>query len=131
MPLIPEFFAIVSDGEEVLPAKMTFIIIGLVAFFLPLVISRIARYDRIVRDRMITVVIFAFFTVFFWMSFEQGASSLVIFARDFTDRILEGGAATAFLVVDLLLTFVPLLIITWVLIRLWKASSHIIKTSNI
>jgi POT family proton-dependent oligopeptide transporter len=55
----------------------------------------------------------------------------VIFARDFTDRILEGGAATAFLVVDLLLTFVPLLIITWVLIRLWKASSHIIKTSNI
>lgn len=131
MPLIPEFFAIVSDGEEVLPAKMTFIIFGLVAFFLPLVISRIARYDRIVRDRMITVVIFAFFTVFFWMSFEQGASSLVIFARDFTDRILEGGAATAFLVVDLLLTFVPLLIITWVLIRLWKASSHIIKTSNI
>jgi len=131
MPLIPEFFAIGSDGEEVLPAKMTFIIIGLVAFFLPLVISRIARYDRIVRDRMITVVIFAFFTVFFWMSFEQGASSLVIFARDFTDRILEGGAATAFLVVDLLLTFVPLLIITWVLIRLWKASSHIIKTSNI
>lgn len=131
MPLIPEFFAIVSDGEEVLPAKMTFIIIGLVTFFLPLVISRIARYDRIVRDRMITVVIFAFFTVFFWMSFEQGASSLVIFARDFTDRILEGGAATAFLVVDLLLTFVPLLIITWVLIRLWKASSHIIKTSNI
>lgn len=131
MPLIPKFFAIVSDGEEVLPAKMTFIIIGLVAFFLPLVISRIARYDRIVRDRMITVVIFAFFTVFFWMSFEQGASSLVIFARDFTDRILEGGAATAFLVVDLLLTFVPLLIITWVLIRLWKASSHIIKTSNI
>lgn len=130
-PLIPEFLTIVSNGEVVLPANMTFILIGLLGFFLPLVISRISRYDKVIRHRMIAVIIFAFFTVFFWMSFEQGASSLVIFARDFTSRILSGNAATAFLVVDLLLTFGPLIIITWVLFRLWKATSSIIRLSNI
>lgn len=131
VPLIPDFLSIVVDGKEVLPASITFILIGLVIFFLPLVISRISRYEKVLRHRMIAVIIFAFFTVFFWMSFEQGATSLIIFARDFTDRILNGDAATAFLIVDLLLTFIPLIIITWVLIKLWKASSHIIKLSNI
>ncbi len=130
-PLIPQFFAVYSEGEVVVSAKIIFILIGLIFFFLPLVISRISRYEKVVMHRMITVIVFAFFTVFFWMSFEQGASSLVIFARDFTDRILEGGAATTFLVIDLILTFTPLVIITWVLVRLWKASSHIIRTSNI
>lgn len=131
MPLIPEFFADIFGGKENLSPKMAFIIIGLVVFFLPLIISRIVRYEKVVRNRMIAVVIFAFFTVFFWMSFEQGASSLVIFARDSTTRILSGSSATAFLIIDLLLTFGPLLIVTWVLIKLWKASSHIIKLSNI
>lgn len=131
VPLIPDFFGIYSDGEEILSPKITFILIGLVVFFFPLIISRISRYERVIRHRMITVVIFAFFTIFFWMSFEQGASSLVIFARDFTDRILEGSAATTFLVIDLLLTFTPLIIITWVLIKLWGASAKIIRLSNI
>ncbi len=131
VPLIPDFFGIYSDGEEILSPKITFILIGLVVFFFPLIISRISRYERVIRHRMITVVIFAFFTIFFWMSFEQGASSLVIFARDFTDRILEGSAATTFLVIDLLLTFTPLIIITWVLVKLWGASAKIIRLSNI
>lgn len=51
------------------------------------------RYTTIVRDRMLTVVIFAFFVVFFWLSFEQGASSLVIFARDNIERELQGNWA--------------------------------------
>ena len=131
VPLIPDFFGIYSNGEEILSPKITFILIGLVVFFFPLIISRISRYERVIRHRMITVVIFAFFTIFFWMSFEQGASSLVIFARDFTDRILEGSAATTFLVIDLLLTFTPLIIITWVLVKLWGASAKIIRLSNI
>lgn len=46
--------------------------------FLGVVISRLTRYTKVVRERMIAVIIFAFFVIFFWMSFEQGASSLVI-----------------------------------------------------
>ena len=101
------------------------------ALFLILVISRISRYTKIVRDRMIAFIIFAFFTVFFWLSFEQGASSLVIFARDNVDRLLSGSAATIFNVVNTLLTVVPLLIISYVLYVLWKKTYNKIPGSNI
>ena len=50
------------------------IIIALI-LFLFVVISRLSRYTKVVRDRLIAVIIFAFFVIFFWMSFEQGASS--------------------------------------------------------
>ncbi len=104
-------------------------IIGL-ALFLILVISRLRRYAKVVRDRLIAVVIFAFFTVFFWMSFEQGASSLIVFARDSVDRQLIGTGATVFNTVNALLTVVPLMIITWVLYLLWKRTFKQIPGSN-
>ena len=105
-------------------------LIGL-ALFLVLVISRIARYAKVVRDRLIAVIIFAFFTVFFWMSFEQGATSLIIFARDSVDRFLTGTGATIFNVFNTLLTVVPLLIITWVLYLLWQQTYKRVLGSNI
>ncbi|NRR90250.1 peptide MFS transporter [Winogradskyella undariae] len=101
------------------------------ALFLILVIGRILRYTSVVRDRMIAFIIFAFFTVFFWMSFEQGASSLVIFARDNVDRMLSGGAATMFNVINTLLTVIPLIIISYVLFILWKKTFSKIPGSNI
>lgn len=99
--------------------------------FLCLVISRISRYTRIVRDRMIAFVIFAFFTVFFWLAFEQGATSLVLFARDNVDRSLTGNSAIAFNVINTLLTVIPLIIISWVLYLLWKKTYSKIGLSNI
>ncbi|CAA0169024.1 peptide MFS transporter [Tenacibaculum maritimum] len=101
------------------------------ALFLFLVISRISRYTKVVRDRMIAFIIFAFFTVFFWLSFEQGASSLVIFARDNVDRLLSGTEATIFNIVNTLLTVVPLVIITYVLYVLWKKTYSKIPGSNV
>jgi POT family proton-dependent oligopeptide transporter len=99
--------------------------------FLFLVISRISRYTKVIRDRMIAFVIFAFFTVFFWLSFEQGASSLVLFARDNVDRVLTGDSAMIFNIVNALLTIVPLALITWVLYLLWKKTYTKIPYSNI
>ena len=132
VPLIPEFIAWVDGkGEVIMPHNLVFIVIGLVVFFVPLIISRIWRYDRTLARRMVAFIIFAFFTVFFWMSFEQGATSLVWFARDYTTRVLEGGAATTFLAVDIFLTFGPLLIITWVLFRLWRETKNQILGSNL
>nr|WP_299030974.1 peptide MFS transporter [uncultured Tenacibaculum sp.] len=101
------------------------------AVFLFLTISRISRYTKIVRDRMIAVIIFAFFTVFFWMSFEQGATSLILFARDNVDRVLTGNAQTIFNIVNTLLTVIPLVIITWVLYLLGKETGKRIPASNI
>ncbi len=99
--------------------------------FLVLVIRRISRYEKVVRDRMIAFVVFAFFTVFFWMSFEQGASSLVIFARDNVDRVLSGNAALIFNIVNALLVVIPLGIISWVLWLLGKRTFKTIPVSNI
>ena len=105
------------------------VIIGLV-LFLFLSFSRIFRYDKIVRNRMIAVIIFAFFTVFFWMSFEQGATSLVLFARDSVDRVLEGNSLYVFNIINTLLTIIPLAIITYVLFLLWKKTYNKIAGSN-
>ncbi len=119
-------------GVNLLPeAQIGVILLITLGLFLFLVISRMSRYTKITRDRMIAFVIFAFFTVFFWMAFEQGATSLVLFARDFTQRSLVGGAATAFKIVDTLLTVVPLGIITWVLYLLFTKTFKTIRTSNI
>ncbi|RKS55089.1 POT family proton-dependent oligopeptide transporter [Gillisia mitskevichiae] len=127
--LFPEVLP-VNFGGEPLNGPIGIAIIGLILFLI-LVISRISRYSRIVRDRLIAVIIFAFFTVFFFMSFEQGASSLIIFARDNVDRVLVGNSATIFNVVNALLTVVPLAIITWVLYLLWKQTFNKIPGSNI
>jgi len=99
--------------------------------FLFLVISRILRYTKVIRDRMFAFIIFAFFTVFFWLSFEQGASSLVIFARDNVNRVLSGSSATIFNIINTLLTVVPLIIISYVLYLLWKKTFNKIASSNI
>ncbi|MAO09162.1 MAG: MFS transporter [Alteromonas sp.] len=99
--------------------------------FIVLLIVRIPRYVAIERDRMIAFAIFCIFTVFFWAAFEQAAGSLPLYTRDFTDRILEGGAATAFKMVDLIVTVVPLLIITYVLISLFRKTYTRIGLSNV
>ena len=102
-----------------LKGQYVMVIVGLIAFFY-LIGSRIMRYTTIVRDRMLTVVIFAFFVVFFWLSFEQGASSLVIFARDNIERELQGNWAVLYNIFNALLTVIPLLLITYVLSLLVK-----------
>ncbi|WP_029037780.1 peptide MFS transporter [Salinimicrobium xinjiangense] len=127
--LLPAVMPFDFQGEP-FSGPLGLALIGLV-LFLVLVISRIARYAKVVRDRLIAVVIFAFFTVFFWMSFEQGATSLIIFARDSVDRVLVGGGATVFNIVNTLLTVVPLMIITWVLYLLWKQTYKQVLGSNV
>lgn len=106
------------------------VIVALI-LFIYLIVSRILRYDKTVRDRMYAVVLLAFFLIFFFMSFEQGATSLVIVARDNIDRALTGTALTTFNVVNGLLTIVPLSIISWVLIKLAKVTWDKIAISNI
>ncbi len=123
-----DMFSLLKIGS--LEGQYVAIIIGLIAFF-TVVTIRIIRYTKIVRDKMIAFVVFAFFTVFFWMCFEQGASSLIIFARDSVDRVLSGTSAIIFNVVNTLLTVVPLLFVSYVLYVLWKKTFKKIPGSNI
>lgn len=99
--------------------------------FIVILIVRIPRYEKIVRDRMVAFTIFCVFTIFFWAAFEQAAGSLPIYTRDFTDRVLEGSAASVFKIIDLIVTIVPIVIITYVLISLFKKTFKKISLSNV
>ncbi len=99
--------------------------------FLYLLGSRILRYSEITRDRMIAVVIFAFFIIFFWASFEQAGGSMSIFAKDYTNRILSGDAALYFNIIDIIITVVPIAIITYVLFLLFKVTFRRYLVSNL
>ncbi|MFJ1328497.1 peptide MFS transporter [Capnocytophaga canimorsus] len=109
----------------------TIMIVFALLVFIYLVISRIVRYEKIVRDRMFGVIMLAFFLIFFFMSFEQGATSLVLVARDYIDRRLEGNGLLVFNIINTLLTIVPLLLISYVLIRLAQVTWKKIATSNL
>jgi len=106
-------------------------ILSALGIFLLLLFIRIPKYDKITRDRMIAVIFFAFITIFFWAIFEQAPSSLTIFARDYTQRVLEGNAALIFKVVNSMMTIIPLGIITWVLWLLFKKTFSKYALSNI
>ena len=99
--------------------------------FILLLVIRIPKYDKITRDRMLAVMFFAFITIFFWAIFEQSPSSLTIFARDYTQRVLEGNSAFIFKIVNTLMTIIPLGIITWVLWLLFKKTFSKYALSNI
>jgi len=110
--------------------SLFFALVAAITFIILLVV-RIPRYTRIERDRMIAFTIFCLFTIFFWAAFEQAAGSLPIYTRDFTDRILEGTAGSVFKVIDLLVTVIPMLVITYVLVKLFNKTFSKISLSNI
>ena len=108
-------------------------LVALVALllFVYLLISRILRYDRIVRNRMFAVMSLAFFIIFFFITFEQAPSSLIIVARDYVDRSLSGEGLLVFNIINALLMLIPLLIISFVLIRLAMVTWKLIPLTNI
>lgn len=99
--------------------------------FVYLLVSRILRYDRIVRNRMFAVMSLAFFIIFFFITFEQAPSSLIIVARDYVDRSLSGDGLLVFNIINALLMLIPLLIISFVLIRLAMVTWKLIPLTNI
>ena len=86
--------------------------------------------DKVQRDRYTVVGILAIFTVFFWAAFEQAGGSMTIFAADYTNRVLEGDSALIFRIANTLLTVIPLMIITYVLLQLFKITFKKYALSN-
>jgi proton-dependent oligopeptide transporter, POT family len=79
---------------------------------------RRAFADRIVRDRLFVVAVLMIASIFFFLAFEQAGGSLSIFAKDFTQRVLEGNTATTFKWIDAILTIFPIVVVTYVLLSL-------------
>src|SRR5690554_272385 len=79
---------------------------------------------HIVRDRLIVVGVLMVASIFFFFAFEQAGGSMTIFAKDYTQRVLDGSAGTIFKWVDAILTIFPIIIVTWVL---WGLGKKIFK----
>ena len=71
-------------------------------------------------DRITVILVFSAATIFFWWAFEQAGGSMTIFANDYTERNLTGESALIFKIVNTIITIIPMLVITYVLIRLFK-----------
>ncbi|HEY5370081.1 MAG TPA: peptide MFS transporter [Hanamia sp.] len=86
---------------------------------------------KIIRDRIIVILVFSISTIFFWMAFEQAGGSMTIFAKDYTNRVLSGNSASIFRWANSLLVVVPMIILTIVLINLFKKTFKKYALSNI
>lgn len=108
-----------------------FTIITALSLFVILLVYRLTQYGRVTREKMMAVTFFALLTMFFWAVFEQSPTTLTTFARDFTDRDLAGSSAMVFKIFNSLMTLIPLGIITWVLLRLFKETFAKYAMANI
>ena len=77
-------------------------------------------FNKIEVDRLFVIVVFSIFTIFFWWAFEQAGGSMTIFAKDFTQRTLEGDASMIFKMANTIITLVPMVILTLVLYGLFR-----------
>ncbi|MCI0921385.1 peptide MFS transporter [Sphingobacterium rhinopitheci] len=73
---------------------------------------------HVVRDRLIVVAVLMVASIFFFLAFEQAGGSMTIFAKNYTQRILEGAQAVTFKWIDALLTLIPIGAVTFVLMKL-------------
>lgn len=82
-------------------------------------------------DRIFVIFVFSISTIFFWWAFEQQGGSMTIFARDYTDRTLTGSGVTIFNIANALIVVVPLAIVTYVLLSMFKRIFKHYPLSNI
>jgi POT family proton-dependent oligopeptide transporter len=106
-------------------------IITALILFIILLIYRLMQYSKTTREKLIAVTFFAFITIFFWAIFEQSPNSLTVFAEKYTNRILTGNSSLIFLIVNSLMTVVPLLIINWVMYLLFRKTFAKYAVANI
>ena len=132
-------FNVISRGKTFLPTDIFSIKLGsldlpidmatlffLFSIFIFIILgaSRIVRYEPIERDRLIVVFIIAFFVIAFWASFEQAGTTMNIFARDYTSRVLTDNWGLIYKIVDTIISIAPMLVLTYVIYNLGKAITH-------
>ena len=106
-------------------------ILTALGLFLILLIYRFTQYSKVTKEKLMAVSFFAFIVIFFWAIFEQSPGTLTIFARDYTNRVLDGSSGLIFKIVNACMTVIPLAIITWVLYLLFKQTFKKYAMANI
>ncbi|MEO0787769.1 MAG: peptide MFS transporter [Bacteroidota bacterium] len=105
------------------------IVLGSVVAFVGWIVSD-PSLNRVERDRVWVIIVLSFFIIFFWWAFEQAGGSMTIFALDYTDRSLTGSGADTFKVVNAALNIIPMIVLTWVLSKLFGVTFKNYATGN-
>ena len=87
--------------------------------------------SHIVSDRLKAICVFSFFTIFFWFAFEQSGGSMTIFAADYTDRTLVGTSGMTFKIINSLITVIPTIILSGLLVKLFGSTARKYLMSNL
>ena len=106
------------------------IILGAVTGFVGWIVSD-KSLTAVERDRVWVIIILSFFIVFFWWAFEQAGGSMTVFALDYTERQLSGSGAGIFKVINTIISIVPMVVLTWVLWKLFSVTFSKYSVSNI
>ena len=122
----PQTNALQTFSRQFMPP----IIIGSVIAFVGWIVSDKSLLKQ-ERDRVWSIIVFSFFIIFFWWAFEQAGGSMTIFALDYTDRNLDGGDANVFRVANTLLTVIPVMVLTYVLLKLFQITFKNYSTANL
>jgi proton-dependent oligopeptide transporter, POT family len=109
----------------------TVAIVTALILFLVLVGYRLTQYSKTTKEKLMAVLFFAIISAVFWSVFEQSPNSLTIFAEKYTNRVLVGSASVTFLVFNSMLTLIPLIIINWVMIKLFRNTFKEYSVANI
>ena len=128
------YFGVHEEGAGTLTTINTLIVppllIGSTIGILGFILSD-PENTKVEKDRIKVIMVFTMFTIFFWWGFEQAGGSMTIFADDYTNRNLVGTGAMIFKVCNAILTVVPMIVITWVLIKLINITFGKIGPANI
>ncbi len=126
LPDVDSTSALTRINRTIIPP----IVFGIVIPFVGYIVTD-PTLNKVEKDRVWVIIILTFFTIFFWWAFEQAGGSMTVFARDYTDRTLEGNSGVIFNSINALLTVGALSVITWVLFKLFKVTFNEIATSNL
>ena len=118
--------ALQTFSKEFMPP----IILGSVIAFVGWIVSD-KSLKKVELDRVWSIIVFSFFIIFFWWAFEQAGGSMTIFARDYTARTLTGDGASIFRVANTLITVIPVVVLTYVLLKLFGITFKNYATSNL
>ena len=122
----PQANALQTFSRQIMPP----IIIGSVIAFVGWIVSDTSLL-KVERDRVWSIIVFSFFIVFFWWAFEQAGGSMTIFALDYTDRTLDGDSASTFRIANTILTVVPVMVLTYVLLKLFSITFKKYAVANL
>ncbi len=122
----PQANALQTFSREFMPP----IILGAVVGFVGWIVAD-KSLTKVERDRVWSIIVFSFFIIFFWWAFEQAGGSMTIFALDYTERNLTGEGAVYFRIANTAITVIPVLVLTWVLFKLFSITFKHYSLSNI